>query len=257
MTKRYGWAALGLVGITCAGAFLFTACSSSSSGPPSNQSDATADQGSPDSYVETPDTGVQETSTPRETSTADASDASSSCSLYDASGLNEASVAAGFTQVWQVYKCWSCHQNPTQTVSDAGVGIVLSGNDAGLGDSGLTWPPNLTGDPTTGLGCWTDPQIQNAILAGQDPEGGALCPSMPVWGHALTFGGVARAGTPMDAGTAQEIIDFLRSLPPVVNHLPDTTCAIPDGGSTEGGSADAGDSGSIDGGSADADAGAG
>jgi hypothetical protein len=73
------------------------------------------------------------------------------------------------------------HQNPTQTVSDAGVGIVLSGNDAGLGDSGLTWPPNLTSDPATGLGCWTDQQIQNAIVNGQDPEGGTLCPSMPIW----------------------------------------------------------------------------
>jgi len=259
MTKQQGWAAFGLVGATCAGGFLFAACGSSSSGPQGTPSDATADQGSADSFVATPDTGAQETSTPQEASTADASDASSSCTPYDASSLDEASVAAGFTQVWQVYRCWGCHQNPTQTVSEAGVGIVLSGNDAGLGDSGLTWPPNLTGDPTTGLGCWTDQQIQNAILNGQDPEGGALCPSMPVWGHALTFGGVTRAGTPMDAGTAQEIVDFLRSLPPVVNHQPDTTCPMPDGGSSEGGSADAGDSGSADGAAegGPADAGAG
>ncbi|MGO9839152.1 MAG: hypothetical protein ACLP1X_33640 [Polyangiaceae bacterium] len=252
MTRRQGWAALGLVGATGGAALLFTACGSSSSGTPSNPADATTDQGLPDSVVETPDTGgqdtgAQETSTPHEASTADASDASSSsCTPYDASGLDEASVAAGFTQVWQVYKCWGCHQNPTQTVSDAGAGIVLSGNDAGLGDSGLTWPPNLTGDPATGLGCWTDPQIQNAILNGQDPEGGALCPSMPVWGHTLMLGGSVRAGTPMDAGTAQEIVDFLRSLPPVVNHLPDTTCPMPDGGTTDGGSTDGGDSGSTD-----------
>jgi hypothetical protein len=254
MTQRQAWAALGLVGAACSGAFLFTACSSSSSGPPSNQSDATTDQGTPDSFVEIPDTGVQETgpqeaSTQKDASTADASDASSgSCTPYDASGLNEASVAAGFAEVWQVYKCAGCHQNPTQTVSDAGVGIVLSGNDAGLGDSGLTWPPNLTGDPATGLGCWTDQQIQNAIVNGQDPEGGALCPSMPVWGHTLMLGGAVRAGTPMDAGTAQEIIDFLRSLPPVVNHLPDTTCPMPEAGTSDGGSADGG---VADGGSAD------
>jgi hypothetical protein len=242
MTRRQGWAALGLVGATWGGALLFTACGSSSSGPPSNQSDATTDQGLPDSVVETPDTGGQdtgahETSTPHEASTADASDASSSsCTPYDASGLDEASVAAGFAQVWQVYKCAGCHQNPTQTVGEGGTGIVLSGNDAGLGDSGLTWPSNLTGDPATGLGCWTDQQIQNAIVNGQDPEGGALCPSMPVWGHALpTADGGVRAGTPMDAGTAQEIIDFLRSLPPVVNHLPDTTCPVPDSGSADAG----------------------
>jgi hypothetical protein len=224
------------VGATCSGAFLFTACSSSSSGSPSNQSDATTDQGAPDSFVETPDAGAQEASTTPEASTADASDGHTSCAPFDASGLDEASVAAGFAQVWQVYKCAGCHQNPTQTVSDAGSGIVLSGNDAGLGDSGLTWPPNLTGDPATGLGCWTDQQIQNAIVNGEDPEGGALCPTMPIWGHALpTADGGVRAGTPMDAGTAQEIIDFLRSLPPVVNHLPDTTCPMPDSGSTDAG----------------------
>jgi hypothetical protein len=34
----------------------------------------------------------------------------------------------------------------------------------------------------------------------------------------------------MDAGTAQEIIDFLRSLPAVSNQVPDTTCAVPDAG---------------------------
>jgi hypothetical protein len=266
------WQAGSLLVLTVASSSIlaFTACSSGSSGPGTNPSDATTDQGTPDS-AETPESAVPETGSPpdaaskQEASTADASDGSTSCMPFDASGLDEASVAAGFTQVWQVYKCQGCHQNPTQTVSDAGVGIVLSGNDAGLGDSGLTWPPNLTGDPGTGLGCWTNQQIQNAILNGQDPEGGALCPSMPVWGHTLMFGGAVRAGTPMDAGTAQEIIAFLRSLPPVVNHLPDTTCPMTspgDGGAADGSAADgsAADGASTDGASPDggaADAGAG
>jgi hypothetical protein len=249
MTRRQGWAALGIMAASCS-MVVFTACGSSSSGPPSGQSDATTgeDTGASSSGGSSSggsssggsSSGASSSGGSNEASTTDASDSSSSCAVYDASGLNEASVAAGFAQVWQVYRCQSCHQNPTQTVGEGGTGIVLSGNDAGLGDSGLIWPPNLTNDPATGLGCWTDPQIQNAILNGQDPEGGALCPPMPVWGHALmTSDGGVRAGTPMDAGTAQEIIDFLRSLPPVVNHLPDTTCAMPDGGSTDANASDA------------------
>jgi hypothetical protein len=124
-------------------------------------------------------------------------------------------------------------------VDDAGNGIVLSGNNAGIGDSGTTFPSNLTPDPTTGVGCWTDEQLQQAILNGVDNEGGALCPAMPRWGHALiTADGGLRPGTPMDAGTAQEIIQYLRSLPAVVNQVPETTC-----GGGEAGVADAGDSG--------------
>jgi hypothetical protein len=151
----------------------------------------------------------------------------SACAVFDASGLDEASVAAGFEQVWQVYRCWGCHQRGSQVVTDAGMGIVLSGNNDGLGDSGMTFPPNLTNDPT-GIGCLSDNQVVEAILKGADPEGGMLCPSMPKWGTAMaTADGGVRPGTPMDAGTAQEIVDFLRSLPPVMNAVKDTTCATP------------------------------
>jgi hypothetical protein len=45
----------------------------------------------------------------------------------------------------------------------------------------------------------------------------------------------------MDAGTAQQIVDFLRSLPPVVNEVTDTTCSTGDAGSGDAG--DAGDAG--------------
>jgi hypothetical protein len=34
----------------------------------------------------------------------------------------------------------------------------------------------------------------------------------------------------MDAGTAQEIIAFLRSLPPVANLVPPTNCSLGDAG---------------------------
>jgi hypothetical protein len=148
------------------------------------------------------------------------------CAVFDAGTLDDASVAAGFEAVWQTYRCWSCHQNASQTVSSTGEGLVLSGNNRGLGDAGTTFPPNLTDDPSTGVGCWTDQELIAAILDGKDRSGGMLCPSMPRWGSDLTTAdGGPRPGTPMDAGTAQQVVDFMRSLPPVVNAVPETTCA--------------------------------
>jgi hypothetical protein len=200
--------------------------SPAATGTPDASTDSTAeaapelDSSAPDTS-KLPDTG---------TGKPDASDAGV-CVAFDASALDDASVAAGFQQVWQVYRCAGCHQKPSQTVDDAGNGIVLSGNNNGLGDSGTIFPPNLTGDPTTGLRCWTDPQIQNAILTGVDNEGMTLCSPMPKFGSALTTAdGGPRPGFPMDAGTAQEIVDYLRSLPVAMNQVPDTTCPSLGGG---------------------------
>jgi hypothetical protein len=232
MKRRALWVGLGALGLAYGAAFV--ACSSNGDGQ-----DAGVDQSTPDA---TKDVGTQDSTTKdvaADTTNDTSTDAPQACTVYDASMLDDASVAAGFTQVWKVYRCYTCHQKASQTVDEAGVGIVLSGNNNGLGDSGTIFPPNLTNEPTTGLGCWTDQQIMDAITQGKDPDGGALCPSMPVWGNALkTADGGPRAGTPMDAGTAQEIIDFMRSLPPVVNAVPDTTCA-----SSDAGPSDAGDGG--------------
>jgi hypothetical protein len=178
----------------------------------------------PETGGDAADSGLEDS--PSDSGLADSPTESGQCVPFDASGLDEASVAAGFEQVWTVYRCQGCHQNASQLVDDAGNGIVLSGNNNGLGDAGTTFPPNLTNDPTTGLGCWTDQQISRAILQGIDNEGGMLCPAMPVWGNTLlTKDGGIKPGTPMDGGTAQEIVDFLRSLPPVVNQVPKTTCS--------------------------------
>ena len=46
----------------------------------------------------------------------------------------------------------------------------------------------------------------------------------------LTADGGEKPGFPMDAGTAQEIVDYLRSLPVVVNKVTDTTCPSGDAG---------------------------
>jgi hypothetical protein len=240
---------LGTLSAVC-GVIAVAACGGDDSSPattgtPDASTDSTSeaaielDSSAPDTS-KLPDTG---TGKPDAADAGDAGDAGA-CVAVDVGALDDASVAAGFQQVWQVYRCAGCHQKPSQTVDDAGNGIVLSGNNNGLGDSGTIFPPNLTGDPPTGLGCWTDSQIQNALLTGIDNEGKALCSPMPKFGSALTTAdGGPRLGYPMDAGTAKEIVDYLRSLPVAVNHVTDTTCPSPSGGDA----GDAGRDGSSDG----------
>jgi hypothetical protein len=239
MTRK--WLFLAGLGLSVGG-LTAIACSSSSDnqGQPNSEPDAgpdsttEGDTGTPDDSSSPVDSSTRETSTPADAGAdgaADAASDASACVGFDASALDDAAVAAGFAQVWQVYRCYSCHQSSSQAVSDAGAGIVLSGNNAGLGDSGTVFPPNLTGDPSTGLGCWSNSQIANAILNGVDDEGRTLCKPMPKFGQPMfTADGGAKPGYPMDAGTAQEIVDYLRSLPVVVNQVSDTTCPSGDAG---------------------------
>lgn len=156
--------------------------------------------------------------------TADTYDAG--CVPYDASDLDDAEITAGHLLV-VTFKCQKCH------------GDQLAGNPDGVTspetEGGLAYPPNLTPDPTTGLGCWTNAQIENAFLNGIDNEGDPLCPPMPHF---------AEAG--VDASGADDILTFLRSLPPTVMHIPDTpSCTLgPVGPVDAGGEAAATDSGS-------------
>jgi hypothetical protein len=231
--NRHRWLILATIASTSA-AFAFAGCGDDSAQPLNTDSgaDATAD-------ATTQDSGRQDVAT--DVTAADSGNDAASCVAYDVSKLDGSSVEAGFYAVWQLYKCQTCHQKASQKVDDAGNGIVLSGNNDGIGDSGMVFPPNLTSDPMTGLGCWTDDQITNGILHGTDQDGGKLCPQMAKFGNALTLpDGAPRPGTPMDASTVEQIVDFLRSLPVVSNQVMDTMCPMTDagmGGGTDGGDA--------------------
>lgn len=124
------------------------------------------------------------------------------CAPFDAGTLDEDAIQPGADLVVAL-KCRKCH------------GDDLSGNPGGVQtDAGFGYPPNITPDPATGLGCWTNAQIESAFLDGVDDQGRTLCPPMPRF---------AEAG--VDAASADEIVTFLRSVPARVASVPDTTCA--------------------------------
>ncbi len=216
------------------------ACSSSKGGggPGDSGPDSTTEGGGsslgeagPDSTADAP----VETADASDAGSADASEAATpegggTCMAFDAGALDDAAVAAGMQFILSTGHCNNCHQ----TTPDAG--LILSGNMNSITDAGPVFPPNLTPDPATGLGCWSNDQIANAILFGVDPDGdgGSLCRLMPKFGV-----GRGDAAAPLDDASVVNVVEFLRSLPAVSNQVQTTICpalatAASDAGSDAG-----------------------
>src|ERR1035438_5777890 len=115
--------------------------------------------------------------------------------------------------------CLYCHSNHTWTApghpimaGSEGAGEVLPYGDL----PGRIVAPNLTPDPATGAGTWSDDRLAHAIREGIGHDGRALFPIMPyLHYHAMSSADVA------------SVIFFLRSLPLVRNELPGTEIIFP------------------------------
>ncbi|HEY1958778.1 MAG TPA: cytochrome c [Polyangiaceae bacterium] len=100
--------------------------------------------------------------------------------------------------------CASCH------------GADLAGSETPIGAGGaLAYPPNLTPDPDTGLGSWSDDQIATAVTTGVDDEGATLCNAMPRFSS-------------LGADDLAALVAYLRSLPAIAHDVPESDCAEED-----------------------------
>ena len=86
--------------------------------------------------------------------------------------------------------------------------LMAGGRPFDLGPAGVVFSSNLTPDPETGLGDWTDEEIKAVIRTGTNPDGSPIHPLMP---YALYAG---MAEDDLDA-----IIAYLRSIPAVENEV--------------------------------------
>ena len=71
------------------------------------------------------------------------------------------------------------------------------------------YAPNITPDPETGIGKWTDAQLAKAIREGIRPDGSVIGPPMPM----MFYRGLADADL-------RAIVAYLRAQPPVKNAVP-------------------------------------
>jgi len=106
----------------------------------------------------------------------------------DASGRGEYLVRAG--------GCFSCHT--------AAGGQPLAGGRALTTPFGTFYSPNITPDPDTGIGRWTDAQFLRALREGVRPDGANYFPVFPY----PSFTGITD-------GDALAIKAYLFSVPPV------------------------------------------
>jgi Cytochrome c len=116
--------------------------------------------------------------------------------------------------------CQDCHSPRASGGDGAGTGLdtgydmrhLFAGGGFAFRFKDGRWliPPNLTPDPVTGIGDWSEGDIVKAIRTGITPEGRQLNPMMP---YEVAFHGM----TDQDA---LDIARFLRSLPPVRSGWP-------------------------------------
>jgi mono/diheme cytochrome c family protein len=87
----------------------------------------------------------------------------------------------------------------------------LAGSEVGfqIPGLGIFYPPNLTPDPETGLGKWSEADIIKAVRTGVRPDGRQLAPIMPYHSYSKLTDADAKA-----------LAGYLKSMRPVKNQVP-------------------------------------
>ncbi len=121
--------------------------------------------------------------------------------------------------IYRLADCDGCHSerdftrfNGPVVESGRGRGNVLPFKDL----PGRVVASNITPDPETGIGAWTDGEKIRAIREGIGRDGRALFPMMPYQGFRY-----------MSDDDVQCLVAYLNTLPPVRNVLPKTELPLP------------------------------
>jgi mono/diheme cytochrome c family protein len=139
------------------------------------------------------------------------------CSAPKAAGDRSGPVSDPAAQIERgkylvtVMDCGGCHNNGAFTPTPPTPDKFLAGSEIGfdMPGMGVFYPPNLTPDPETGKGKWSEADLIKAIRTGERPDGRMLAPIM-AWHNYATL-------TDEDAAS---VAAFLKSLPPQKHAVP-------------------------------------
>lgn len=95
--------------------------------------------------------------------------------------------------------CAACHSAPE---AEGDARLVLAGGRAFASDFGTFYAPNVSPDPTVGIGGWSEREFLNAVMRGVSPEGQHYYPAFP-------YGTYARA----NIEDMQDLWAYLQTLP--------------------------------------------
>jgi mono/diheme cytochrome c family protein len=146
----------------------------------------------------------------------------------EATPMSEDEVLARGEYLAQIARCVGCHTprlpeyETDGMASDLRITLSLSPNDAldfenyymaggrvfSLGPEGSLIAGNLTPDEATGIGAWTDEQLEMTLRLGVLPDGTMMHPLMPYRSYAT-----------WSAQDMQALIAYLRSIPAIENEL--------------------------------------
>lgn len=124
--------------------------------------------------------------------------------------MSEADMIARGRYLAVVTGCHDCH-TPGYLYGAPDTTRALAGSELGWkGPWGVSYARNLTPEPQTGIGPWSESDIVTAIRTGKRPDGTMLLPPMPWPDFAFL--------TDADAAA---IAKYLKSIPPVMHKVPD------------------------------------
>jgi mono/diheme cytochrome c family protein len=132
-----------------------------------------------------------------------------------ASVLAETPAERGQYLVQHVVACGNCHTKLNE--DGAPIGPELGGGDPIPATGAFTaQPKNITFDPETGIGSWSDAQFAKAIRECMRPNGSVIGPPMPcdMYRH-------------ISDSDVTAIVAYIRSLPPVKNAQPKSDYKFP------------------------------
>jgi mono/diheme cytochrome c family protein len=111
--------------------------------------------------------------------------------------------------------CGNCH-TPKDAAGNPVAGKELAGGYAFVEGFGRALSQNITPDPETGVGKWTDAQLLTALRDGKRPDGTTIGPPMPIeWYRKMSD----------DDATA--IVAYIRSVKPIHNAVEKSEFKIP------------------------------
>ena len=125
--------------------------------------------------------------------------------------VSEARLARGKYLAEGPTHCFHCHTEHDLSVPTLPINQARKGAGWAMPIPELNHlpAPNITPDPETGLGTWTDDEIARAIREGVRKDGSALFPVMPYLELAT-----------LDDADVEAIVVYLRTLAPVRSQLP-------------------------------------
>jgi len=144
----------------------------------------------------------------------------STLTTFEAAAAETGSVERGRYLVEGVMACGNCH-SPRDADGNVVAARNLSGGLAFDTPAFAVTTPNITPDPETGIGTWSDDEIKRAIVEGVRPDHGYLPGTQLAAIMPVNF---YKALTPSDLDA---VVAYLRSVPPVRNKVPEPVYKLP------------------------------